>query len=238
MRVWGSKESRSSGRPDAVCDAGRSVRPPSRRELRQAGRGALAPVRPPSRRDLGQAGRGALAALSFAAAALAIYAIFSSGFGRVPRAAIRAPEPLPVPAPLPATTPPAAGSVAVPGPAETVAVVSERLWLTYLPGGLVRTGGDGGTARFASAAGGFVEARVTRGAAALDWARFRGGIAVRDARPTAVRGRPAVAGRHPQGGRMIAWLERPGTGVSIRVSESLGGELLALAASIRAAVGD
>ncbi|MEV4562303.1 hypothetical protein AB0K12_00885 [Nonomuraea sp. NPDC049419] len=192
---------------------------------------------PPSWHGLGPGGRGTLAVVSFTATALIIYAIFSSGFGRLPRAAIRAPEPLPAPAPAP-VQPPAAGSVAVPGPAETVAVVADGFWLTYLPGGLVRTGGDGTGARFASAAGGFVEAQVTRGTVAADLARFLSRIKVRDARATTVRGRPAVAGRHPAGGRLIAWLERPGTAMSIRVSDSLGGELLALAASVRAPVGD
>ncbi|MEV4474762.1 hypothetical protein ACFFR3_22655 [Nonomuraea salmonea] len=207
-------------------------------------RGAALDVRglgaPPSWHGLGPGGRGTLAAVSFTATALIIYAIFSSGFGRLPRAAIRAAEPLPAPVPVPVVPvqPPAAGSVSVPRPAETVAVVADGFWLTYLPGGLVRTGGDGTGARFASAAGGFVEAQVTRGTVAADLARFLSRIKVRDARATTVRGRPAVAGRHPAGGRLIAWLERPGTGMSIRVSDALGGELLALAASVRAPVGD
>ncbi|MEV4803032.1 hypothetical protein AB0K18_23740 [Nonomuraea sp. NPDC049421] len=187
---------------------------------------------------MGTRSKAGAAAVSFTATALIIYAIFSSGFGRLPRAAIRAPEPLPAPVPVVPVQPPAAGSAAVPRPAETVAVVADGFWLTYLPGGLVRTGGDGTGARFASAAGGFVEAQVTRGTVAADLARLLSRIKVRDARATTVRGRPAVAGRHPAGGRLIAWLERPGTGMSIRVSDSLGGELLALAASVRAPVGD
>jgi hypothetical protein len=37
---------------------------------------------------------------------------------------------------------------------------------------------------------------------------------------------------------MIVWLERVGTGARIRVSDSLSRELLAVAASVKAPVGD
>jgi hypothetical protein len=183
--------------------------------------------------------RAALAALAFTVMALIIYALFSSGFGRIPRPA----EELPVPVAL--VTTPAAPKAARPA-GVLPAVVSDRFWLTYLPQGLQRTGGGaierepgvaGEWARFGSADR-FVEARVEHGVVAADWRRYRARVSVLDARDTVVRGRPAVAGRHPGGGRVIAWLERAGTGAWIRVGEPLGGELLAVAASVQAPVGD
>ncbi|NUO99685.1 MAG: hypothetical protein HOV97_40205 [Nonomuraea sp.] len=181
-------------------------------------------------RDVGQGRRALLAGLAFAVTALIIYALFSSGFGR-PR------PPSAGGAYVPAPPPPA---VAAPEP--VLAVVSDDFWLTYLPRGLERSGGgtiepDGGWARYGTA-GRYVEARVDRGTVAADWDTYRKRVTVLDPRPTFVRGRPAVVGRHPGGGRMIVWLERAGTGASIRVSESLGGDLVTIAASVRAPVGD
>jgi hypothetical protein len=195
--------------------------------------------------NIGQGRRAALAALAFAVTGLIIYALFSSGFGRPPRAAMETPPPAPVPTASPAPSPdrPAAAGAAQPSP---IAVVSDRLWLTYLPRGLERGGGgtiepapgaEGARARYASATG-FVEVQVEHGTVAADWDGFRERVTVRDSRATTVRGRPAVVGRHPDGGRVIAWLERPGTGVWIRVSDSLSDELVRIAASVRAPVGD
>ncbi|TMR89459.1 hypothetical protein [Nonomuraea basaltis] len=128
----------------------------------------------------------------------------------------------------------------------TLAVISDDFWLTYLPRGLERSGGgviqpepgvEGGWARFGSADR-FVEAQVEHGVVAADWQSYRSRVTVLDARDTTVRGKPAVVGRHPSGGRLIVWLERVGTGAWIRVSESLGKELVAVAASVKAPVGD
>ncbi|MEV0383235.1 hypothetical protein [Nonomuraea sp. NPDC050643] len=182
--------------------------------------------------DIGQVPRAALAALALAAAAVTIYLLFSTGFGRPPSAAMEPPRPAPPPR--------APGGVTT---LETaLGVVSGDFWLTALPKGLEREGGGaiaprGGWARFGSAAG-FVEARVDHGDVAAGWNDYRGRISLLNARPTTVRGRPAVAGRHPAGGRVIAWLEREGTGAWIRVSDSFGRELVALAASVQAPVGD
>ncbi|TDD09566.1 hypothetical protein [Nonomuraea diastatica] len=218
-----------------------------------------------------QGWRAALAALAFAAAALIVYGLFSSGFGRPPRAAVETPQPVPAPSPAddrpPATaagdrtagagnrTPgaedraPAAAAAAVPArraAAPALAVISDDLWLTYLPAGLTRGGGgsigpepgvEGRWARW-SAGGDVVEARVEQGALAAGWARYRERVAVLNALATTVRGRPAVVGEHPKGGRVIAWLERAGTGAWIRVSDSLAGELVTIATSVRAPVGD
>ncbi|TDD09371.1 hypothetical protein E1292_09820 [Nonomuraea deserti] len=233
-----------------------------------------------------QGWRAALAALAFAATALIIYGLFSSGFGRPPRAALETPQPVPAPSPAddrpPATVtgdrPPAtpasdgtpaeedrtpaaadrtagagdrapAAAAAVPArraAAPALAVISGDLWLTYLPTGLVRGAGgtiapepgvEGRWARW-SAGGDFVEARVEQGAVAAGWAGYRERVAVLNARAITVRGRPAVVGEHPKGGRVIAWLERAGTGAWIRVSDSLAGELLTIATSVRAPVGD
>ncbi|MBF8193868.1 hypothetical protein ITP53_50975, partial [Nonomuraea sp. K274] len=98
-------------------------------------------------------------------------------------------------------------------------------------------------ARFGSAggsgsAGRFVEARVEHGTAAADWAGYRASVPVLDPRDITVRGRPAVLGRHPGGGRLIAWLERSGTGAWIRAGRSLADELVAIAASVKTHVGD
>ncbi|SDM53312.1 hypothetical protein [Nonomuraea jiangxiensis] len=174
----------------------------------------------PQGRELGQGRRALLALLALGVTALSIHAIFASGFGRLP----------------------AAGRGTAAGPAEPVlAVVSGDFWLTYLPAGLERGGGGairqepgvaGEWARFRSA-GGFVEARVEHGAVAGGWASYRERVAVPGAREITVRGRPAVAGRHPGGGLMIAWLERAGTGAWIRVSDSLSGDLMAIAASAK-----
>jgi hypothetical protein len=120
-------------------------------------------------------------------------------------------------------------------------VVSDGFWLTYLPEGLARSGGkvtaSAARATFGSA-GRVVEVQVEHGTVATDWGAYRKRITVLDARATTVRGKPAVAGRHPGGGRVIAWLERPGTGAWIRVSDSLSSELAAIAASVKAPVGD
>ncbi|MEV0197291.1 hypothetical protein [Nonomuraea sp. NPDC050691] len=167
----------------------------------------------------------------------------------------------PAPAPAgPALAPPP------PDPASTLAVVSGDLWFTYLPAGLTRTGGGvadtgpGSRAAWAVWAvragngpgdagdgpgdrGGygprdrFVEARADHGAIAASWAAYRR-TAPPGSRETAVRGRPAMVGRDPRGGRTIVWLERPGTGVRVRVGEPLAGELLPVAASVRSPVGD
>ncbi|MFG1709026.1 hypothetical protein ACFLIM_38130 [Nonomuraea sp. M3C6] len=187
---------------------------------------------------IGQGWRATLAALALAVTALIIYAIFSSGFGRPQRAGVVTPQPVPVSTGRPA----AAARV----PEASLAVVSDNFWFTYLPAGLERDGGgaikpepgvDGGRARFGSADR-FVEAQVEHGTVAADWASYRKRVAVRDARATTVRGRPAVVGGHPSGGRMIVWLERVGTGAWIRVSDSLSRELVAIAASVKAPVGD
>ncbi|MFI6743305.1 hypothetical protein ACIBI9_61405 [Nonomuraea sp. NPDC050451] len=171
---------------------------------------------------IGQGGRAALTALAFAMTTLIIYALFSSGFGR--------PRPAPVESPVMV-----GASVAE----ATLAVVADDLWLTYLPAGLERSGGGrvkpkGSWARFGSAQR-FVEAQVEP---AADWVSYTRKTALLDARPVTVRGRPAVVGRHPDGGRMIIWMERSGTGAWIRVSDSLGGELVAIAASVKGPVGD
>ncbi|MEQ4714928.1 hypothetical protein [Nonomuraea sp. B19D2] len=170
---------------------------------------------------IGQGRRAALAVLAFGVAALIIYGLFSSGFGR--------PRPAAGVAAVPVRTPPQAAP----------AVVSHDFWITYLPAGLARSGGGaikprGAWARFGSGDR-YVEAQVEP---AADWASYRRRDTVLDARATIVRGRPAVAGRHPNGGRLIVWLERAGTGAWIRVSESLGRELVAIAASVKGPVGD
>ncbi|MFC4117409.1 hypothetical protein [Nonomuraea zeae] len=127
-----------------------------------------------------------------------------------------------------------------------LAVVSGDFWLTYLPPGLERSGGgtvkaeagvEGGWARFGTGSR-FVEARVERGTVAADWAAYRRRVAVLSPRAISVRGKPAVVGKHPSGGRVIVWLERAGTGAWIRVSDSLGKELVAIAASVKTPVGD
>ncbi|MFI7127751.1 hypothetical protein ACIBQ1_18780 [Nonomuraea sp. NPDC050153] len=179
----------------------------------------MIPEAPPG---IGRGGRAALTALAFAVTSLVIYALFSSGFGR--------PRPAPVEGPVMV-----GATVAEP----TLAVVSDDLWLTYLPAGLERSGGGavepkGAWARFGSG-GRFVEAQVEP---AADWAGYARRTALLDARPITVRGRAAVVGRHPDGGRMIVWLERVGTGAWIRVSDPLGGELVAIAASVKSPVGD
>ncbi|MEV0622500.1 hypothetical protein AB0I81_54930 [Nonomuraea sp. NPDC050404] len=197
----------------------------------------------PEGHGIGQGGRAALAALALGVTSLIIYALFSSGFGSLPRVALPTPEPVPVPAPVPPAVldpPPVAAA------GSALAVITGDLWLTYLPAGLVRSGGGiirgwpgvaGAMARFTSADG-FAEAQVEHGTAAASFADYRRRVTVRDARPTTVRGRPAMVGRHPAGGRMIFWLERPGTAAWIRVSDSLGGELVPIAASVKTPVGD
>jgi hypothetical protein len=182
----------------------------------------------PEGRDLGPRSRAALTALALGVTCSAIYAIFSSGFGRpVPR------TPGPAPVPL----------------APALAVITDDLWLTYLPPGLERDKGgalirepgveSGGWARYGTPDG-LLEARVERGPAAATWDGYRRHLAtrIRDALPTVLRGRPALAGRHPDGGRTIAWLERPGTGAWIHVSDSLARELAVIAASAKTPVGD
>ncbi|MFI6922138.1 hypothetical protein ACIBIZ_19510 [Nonomuraea spiralis] len=193
----------------------------------------------------GQGWRALLAGLAFAVTALAIYTLFQSGFGRPhPPSAGSSYVPAPPLKVTPGTSRPAAAAAAPPEP--LLAVVSDDFWLTYLPRGLERSGGgavapetgvEGGWARYGTP-GRYVEVEVEHGTVAADWDAYRARITVLDARETTVRGRPAVVGRHPRGGKVIAWLERPGTGAWVRVSDSLGGELLAIAASARAPVGD
>lgn len=188
----------------------------------------------PEGQDIGPAWRAALAALALGVTSLIIYALFSSGFGRPPHTAARTPEPAPILIPA---EPPAIVLAAGPSRATTLAVVSDDLWLTYLPQGLERAGGGASWARFGSADR-FVEARVEHGTVAADWDGYRERTTVLDARTTTVRGKPATVGRYPGGGRVIVWLERAGVGAWIRVSESLGDELVAIAASVRAPVRD
>ncbi|GAA2309307.1 hypothetical protein GCM10010149_69350 [Nonomuraea roseoviolacea subsp. roseoviolacea] len=103
-------------------------------------------------RQGGQWWRAALALGAFGVAAAAVYGIFSSGFGRPPRAAALDPPPPPVESsprtPPPGVVPSPAGAPAgpaqappPPGPASTLAVLSADLWFTHLPAGLTRTGG-------------------------------------------------------------------------------------------------
>jgi hypothetical protein len=184
----------------------------------------------PERRNGEQGWRAGFAALALGVTALIIYALFSSGFGR----------PRPTGAGAPYTPAAVAAGFAPRGP--TLAVISDSFWLTYLPGGLERSGGgtiapEGVWARFGTA-GRYVEAQVEHGTVAATWDTYRGRIAVLDPRAITVRGKPAVLGRHPGGGRVIVWLERAGTGAWIRVSDSLGAELIAIAASVQAYVGD
>jgi hypothetical protein len=154
------------------------------------------------------------------------------------------------PAANPEDSRPAAASAAEPSRVTSggapLAVVSGDFWLTYLPQRLVRSAGGavkaeagvaGGWARF-GAGSRFVEVRVEHGTVAADWAAYRRRVTVLNARATSVRGKPAVVGRHPSGGRVIVWLERAGTGAWIRVSDSLGKDLVAIAASVKAPVGD
>ncbi|QYC38452.1 hypothetical protein Nocox_04120 [Nonomuraea coxensis DSM 45129] len=198
----------------------------------------------------GQGRRAALAALAFAVTAMAIYGLFASGFGRI-RPPARPVEPAAAAQGPPAPAPSARPAPAEPAPAAPVlAVIADGFYLTYLPPDLRRTGGGtlgpgaGGWARYApekpeaAGPGRYVEARVERGPVAADWSRYRSHVAVLNARDTLLRGRPAVVGRDPRGGRTIAWLERPGTGLRVRAGESLGKELLAVAASVKAPVGD
>ncbi|MEV4069619.1 hypothetical protein ACGFJC_16580 [Nonomuraea fuscirosea] len=198
----------------------------------------------PEGHELGQGARAALAGLALGVTALIIYGLFSSGFGRPPRLALPTPRPAPALPPDPA--PAAAGAVG-PRPVRALAVVAGDLWLTHLPSGLERAGGgvlgrrpgveSGAWARFGGA-GRFVEVQVERGTVAAGWDRYRTRVAVRAARAVTVRGRPALVGRHPAGGRVIVWLERPGTGAWVRVSDSLSDDLVAIAASVQARVGD
>ncbi|MEU8358027.1 hypothetical protein AB0C27_18620 [Nonomuraea sp. NPDC048882] len=198
----------------------------------------------PEGHELGQGARAALAAMALGVTALIIYGLFSSGFGRPPRLAL----PTPRPAPVPTSEEPGAAAGAVgPRPVRALAVVSGDLWLTHLPSGLERVGGgvlarrpgveSGAWARFGGA-GRFVEIQIEHGTIAAGWDRYRKRVAMSAARPVTVRGRPALAGRHPDGGRVIVWLERPGTGAWVRVGDPLSDDLVAIAASIRARVGD
>ncbi|MFI6293422.1 hypothetical protein ACIBEJ_17660 [Nonomuraea sp. NPDC050790] len=175
----------------------------------------------------GQWWRAAFSVLALVSSVVALSLVFSTDFGHEPR-----------PAP-----PPPAPAIVEP---TTIAVVSDDFWLTHLPDGLERTGGgviaqeegvEGGWARFQSGEA-TVEAQVEHGTVAADWETYRERADLGRARETTVRGRPAAVGAHPEGGRMIVWLERVGTGAWIRVSESLARELLAIAASVKAPVGD
>ncbi|GAA4095320.1 hypothetical protein [Nonomuraea soli] len=182
--------------------------------------------------------RATVALLALAASVLVIAQLFSSGFGRTAAPALVQPRLVPL------TIAPTAPTVPAPSPSPTIAVVSDDLWLTYLPGGLERI--DGGPVEPASGVHGgrvlfgsgdrSVEVQVERGT--FGWDAFRARNAVLDARPVIVRGKPAVVGRHPGGGRLIVWLERLGTGAWIRVSESLAAELLTIALSAKSPVRD
>ncbi|MFI6501882.1 hypothetical protein [Nonomuraea typhae] len=170
--------------------------------------------------------RAAFSVLALVSSVVALSLVFFTDFGRDAR-------PASPPPPSPALIDPTA-----------IAVVSDDFWLTYLPAGLERTGGGdaasgtaGGWARFGTGDR-TVEAQVEHGTVAADWETYRKRAVVRSARETTVRGRPAVVGAHPDGGRMIVWLERAGTGAWIRVSEALANELLAIAASVKAPVRD
>ena len=204
--------------------------------------------------------RAMLAFLALGATASIIYGLFSSGFGRVHHIPVGAPSPVrtgaPPPvaggasAPAPAPAPVRGATVTISTAATRIAVVSNDFWLTYLPAGLDRADGgaiepdQGAWARFApktgpgAAHGGYVEVRVEHGPVTADWLTYQRRTSLRTPRDTTVRGRPALVGRHPGGGLMIAWLERTGTGVWIRVSDSLSEELLRVAASVKAPVGD
>ncbi|MFE3447765.1 hypothetical protein ACFXJ8_02425 [Nonomuraea sp. NPDC059194] len=180
--------------------------------------------------DQGGGRRAALALAALGVSVLTIYAIFSSGFGRVATSAVATPAP-PTPIPSQAPTPTAPG----------ITVVADNFWLTYLPPGLTRTGGgavepepgvEGGWARYAAGSA-FVEVQVEHGTVAADWDTYRQRATVTSPRETTVRGKPAVVGRHPSGGMMIVWLERTGTGAWIRVSDTLAESLTLLAASVR-----
>ncbi|MFD1933013.1 MULTISPECIES: hypothetical protein [Nonomuraea] len=181
--------------------------------------------------DRGGGRRAALALAALAATVLTIYAIFSSGFGRV------APSVDAASAPTIATPAPPDPTATSPG----ITVVADNFWLTYLPPGLTRTGGgavepepgvEGGWARYASGST-FVEVQVEHGTVAADWDTYRRRATVTSPRETTVRGRPAVVGGHPSGGMMIVWLERTGTGAWIRVSDTLVESLIPLAASVQ-----
>ncbi|MEU7839178.1 MULTISPECIES: hypothetical protein [unclassified Nonomuraea] len=200
----------------------------------------------------GQALRAMLAFLALGVTVSIIYGLFSSGFGRLHRTPVGAPPPVQAP-PAPAQ-PGRAGpvrgrTVTAALAAPRIAVVAHDFWLTYLPAGFDRADGgviepdQGAWARFAPERGPgardrFVEVRVEHGAAAADWATYQRRTPLLTPRDTTIRGRPALVGRHPGGGLMIVWLERTGTGASIRVSESLSEELLRVAASVKGPVGD
>ncbi|NUW38036.1 hypothetical protein HTZ77_42560 [Nonomuraea sp. SMC257] len=130
-----------------------------------APREGAAPQEPGSGgRPRGQWWRAVLALGAFGVAATTVYGIFSSGFGRPPRAAALDPPPAPPPLSEPRVAPSTAGTPAgtstgtptrtptgapagpaqappPPGRAPTLAVVSGDLWFTHLPAGLTRTGG-------------------------------------------------------------------------------------------------
>ncbi|WP_157254668.1 hypothetical protein [Nonomuraea typhae] len=175
--------------------------------------------------------RAAFSVLALVSSVVVLSLVFSADLGPDVRPA--SPRIPPQPPPSPALIDPT-----------TIAVVSDDFWLTYLPAGLDRTGGGdvasgtaGGWARFGTGDR-TVEAQVEHGTVAADWETYRKRAVVRRARETTVRGKPAVVGAHPDGGRMIVWLERAGTGAWIRVSEPLANELLAIAASVKAPVRD
>jgi hypothetical protein len=174
--------------------------------------------------------RAAVATLALASSALVVVLLFASGFGRVGQLSPGPPE---------ADRTPAAGSApaAATGP-PTFAVVTDNFWVTGLPPGLerVRGGaaeGGGGWVRFADGDR-TVEVRVEHGTVAADWETYRTRLILHGTRDLTVRGRPATIGAHPDGGRAIVWLERPGTGAWIRVGDALAADLLAIAVSVRA----
>ncbi|MEU0572404.1 hypothetical protein ABZ297_44340 [Nonomuraea sp. NPDC005983] len=196
--------------------------------------------------ELGQMRRGALALVALGVTVLIIYGLFASGFGRLHRAAVAGASG-PVVDPVGAGL--AGGGVSGPTPAQgrtTLAVISDDFWLTYLPAGLERTGGgvirpepgvEGGWAKFSSTAG-VVEAQVEHGTVAADWDTYRARNPLRNARNSTIRGKPAMVGETPDGGQEIVWLERAGTGAWIKVSRTLSEELLPIAASVEAPVGN
>ncbi|MER6951403.1 hypothetical protein ABT294_46055 [Nonomuraea sp. NPDC000554] len=195
----------------------------------------------PDGTELGNMRRGALAVVALGVTVLIIYGLFASGFGRLHRAVVAG-----------ASGPvvdPVGGGASGPAPPlarTTLAVISDDFWLTYLPAGLERTGGgvirpepgvEGGWAKFSSTAG-VVEAQVEHGTVAADWDAYRARNPLRNARNSTIRGKPAMVGETTDGGQEIVWLERAGTGAWIKVSRTLSEELLPIAASVEAPVGN
>lgn len=115
-------------------------------------------------------------------------------------------------------------------------------WIGYLPTGLKalapcadhRKGGRTTTACKWSGAGGWAEVHVTRGPGLTapgdvpgvpSLPSMGGGVKV--------HGRPAVATDRPDRGRQIAWIERPGVGVTVLVGPALRDQLMSIAEGVR-----